>query len=303
MSSRGGARPEDRTLQISPEHAYYLQRTQALADLQQELLAWGKRRFWIVALATIAIGFVGMRTIVRDLAHDELRAAIRASADAEASAKAARDATAKAKAGVEDYQNTVEELRVRAGEVDKRYKDLETKLAARSENVREEARLSGRSTALELSKLRAAIGDLLTRVGNVESARDFKSDLAKVRESTETLKANFAENSKYTIPFSYRTAPSSYTSAFLSVLKKAGFQVPDHANTDFAIDEKNYFKRHPEGTLTRLTENLLKHSPASRSKATEIAALLKSVPGARSVRLIEDSDTTTDYFPVWLPGK
>jgi hypothetical protein len=292
---------ESSSIQLAPEQVYYLQRTQVLAEVQEELIKWGKRRFWIVALASLAVGFIGMRTIVRDLASDELRAAIRASADADAAATAARDATTKARAGVEDYRKTVEELRGHAVDVDKTYKDFEIKLGARSENVREEARLSRDDLDGQIASIRTVVAGLLTRVTSAEAARTFQAESANLQQTSKSRRATFSENSQFTIPLSYRKQRTPLTSDMSARLQKAGFKVEDHPNTSFTADEKEYFKDSPPGALTRLSEVLMLYNPSSRAKAEEIAAVLKDALGTKSIRLTQDSNTTTTFFPVWIP--
>jgi len=136
-----------REFDMPSEKAYYLQRTQVLGEVQAELLAWAKRRFWIVAIVSVCVGWFGLRTIIKDLASDELKDARAASARAEAAADAASGATAKAQANIAAYMSTVDELRTTAASLTVMVNGLQEKvsgMAAAAEVLRQaDASLQG----------------------------------------------------------------------------------------------------------------------------------------------------------------
>ena len=62
-------------IRISPEEAYALQRLRIQIELQDELYAWAQSRFWIIAIITLLIGFIGVRALVREMMASELKEA------------------------------------------------------------------------------------------------------------------------------------------------------------------------------------------------------------------------------------
>lgn len=290
------------TVELAPERIYYLQRTQVLLELQTELLSWAKTRFWVVAVVAVVLGFVGMRTIVRDLASDELRNAIRASAEADSAAAAARDSIAKARESVAQYQQLVNELQTHATLIDKHYKELDAQIPAHNENIRTEVRLAKTDIEAQLTDMRAAVSTLLAKVEGARAAQTFTVRDSEQRAKAQTRTTIFADNAKYSVALSYKQTSTPATNRALSLLRSQGYKVEDYPQSDYAIDEKTgEFDGEPPGIITESRSMVFKYNPQSKKKADEVAEILRRTVGG-AIRFSQDSRMVENRFVIWLPA-
>jgi hypothetical protein len=287
---------------LTAEKAYYLQRTQVLEDLETELTKWGKHRFWIIAVLAVLVGLFGAHAVIRGLVDSQLRDAARASAEAEAAARAARESTARAQAAVESYEKTVAELRNHATDVDIHYRELDAKLASRSENVRNGIQLAQTEFDLQLANLKSAIATLLHDVKGSRSAENFDVEVNRIRESSQTRTASFAENSRYRLTFSYLGPATPQTRAAILALRAAGFLLEDYPNSDYAKDERDNFPGHA-GTLSRSTHPIVAYHPSAQRKAEEVRDILHRVVGYDNAVFIQDANMRELCLAAWEPAK
>src|ERR1039458_2506189 len=95
QSKRSGS-PKDQkaapSLAPSPEEQYLLMKPQIERELQDDILTWAQTRFWIIAVLSVVVGFVGVRSLVREMLSAELKDAMRASAEASAAAGQGKEA-------------------------------------------------------------------------------------------------------------------------------------------------------------------------------------------------------------------
>src|SRR5690349_1340596 len=99
---------------LSAEEQYQLLKLRALRDIEDEIIKWAQTRFWVIAVLSILVGFVGVRALVREMLSAELKDAMRASADAQAAAGQGREAIRDVRAEAAKYKDLVEQLQTTA---------------------------------------------------------------------------------------------------------------------------------------------------------------------------------------------
>jgi len=108
------------SLQVSSDELYALQKLRIQKELQDEILKWAQTRFWLLAIASLLIGFFGVRALVREFVSGELKDAMRASVEAQAAAESARESIREVRAEAGKYKDLVDSASTAAADVNEK---------------------------------------------------------------------------------------------------------------------------------------------------------------------------------------
>jgi hypothetical protein len=153
---------DDAGVEMPAEKVYHLMKIQVLEETQEELLKWAKRRFWLVTIAAIVLGIVGVRALVRDLISKELSGATKAAAAAEASAEDAREATRAAREQLSDFRDELAAVQETASRIQMTLQKLEARSGILGNQVAQAGIVSA-NAAKEAASLRTDLTGEKTR--------------------------------------------------------------------------------------------------------------------------------------------
>lgn len=185
---------------LTAEHAYYLQRTQVISELHEELEAWAKKRLWMVAIIVLVLGFFGTRALVRDMVSSELREAMKATAIAETAAEQAKKVSKEVRSEADNHKTLLEEMSARAGKVSTEIDVLRSKIKAEGLHAIAKAQLEVESMASRLEELESLVRDVAsTSQSNTGKIRSYQKRLSLLDRSTTKTKAQFERNSDFVV--------------------------------------------------------------------------------------------------------
>ena len=169
-------------LQLSNDEIYALQKLRIQKDLETEILSWFQSRFWFISIITIIIGFVGVRSLVREFVSSEIKEAMRASAEAQAAASSARELIKDVRVESDNYRNLVDTASVAANQVNIRLEELSSRID--SEGERSVAAAEIKITALnhQVVELQNLISTLAT--DSVKSRSEIERSKDRLEKSS-----------------------------------------------------------------------------------------------------------------------
>lgn len=118
-------------VKISADKLYYIRRLQLLDELKDELSSWWKRRFWIILVIALIIGFFAVRAFVYYVLDKELREAREGRRIAEQLAQDAVQAKSEAETRLVFYEEKMQQLEGDAQRSQGIIADLERQLRMR----------------------------------------------------------------------------------------------------------------------------------------------------------------------------
>lgn len=287
--------------EIPPEKLYYLHKIQLLQEVQDELVSWGKRRFWIVALTAVIIGLFGMnlfiKEFVRELVDKEISVVkartletVKATALAEDSATRARAATEKASSA---HSDTIAALENRARSVDVQFVQMSQRLEAESSSVKASGERDTKTVAQQLAKLETLVTGLAAKSEANRTLLDtYQKQVADLQAKTGPEGIRVQQNSQFFVSVEAineddkMTLKDSRLDRLAAKLREAGFKTfpmwrrgrPGEPNQHHKDDLE--FERLPAA-------NAIAYRPASRARALEVQAIVNSVPSFVFKELIQ----------------
>lgn len=183
------------TLQLSNDELYLLQKLRIQKELEDDISKWIQTRFWFIALASILVGFVGVRALVREFVSAELKDAMRSSAEAQSAANLARDSVREVRAEAGKYKDLVDAASDKASLVNDQLQELKSRIDA--EGARSVAVSEIKTTALsaQLEELRNTVTALAAdSERNRAILKTSGSRIDKARETAQATEAEFFSN-------------------------------------------------------------------------------------------------------------
>ena len=221
----GSTRPR---IELTPEHAYYLQRTQVVSELHEELETWAKKRFWGIAFIVVVVGVVGVRALVRDMIFSELRAATKATAVAEAASEHVTEVTKKIRSEADLYGQRLKDLSSRADEVGSEMDNLRSRIQAEGLHAIATASLEIKTMGEKLQELDTLVRTIATSSqATGQSLARYEEGLSRLDTNASQTKAQFADNSKFDVLVVFHpddALEEQLATSIVSALSNAGFK-------------------------------------------------------------------------------
>jgi hypothetical protein len=173
-----------------------LERLAQERQLEDAIIQWAQRRFWLIAVLAVLIGFFGVRSLVRELIAGELKDAMRVTAAAQAASDQAREAAKVAQSEAEEYEAAVEKLRKTANDVQADLLSLRALIEAEAANARKAAEIGLGGMQRQLDTLSAAVADV---AAGRASSKDTVQRQSEVKEESAAAQSAFARRSKYNV--------------------------------------------------------------------------------------------------------
>jgi len=198
---------EQNSIQMPADKAYYLQRIEVLKELENELMLWAKKRFWILSIVVAGIALIGGASLITSMIEsrvnskvstevlryetkfDKLREATIASSiatkDAEKTARHIKELLTKLTKTAENFDNNFNELSNRAKILREDLANVSTKNLLVVESVRKD--LSNLTTVV--AKLSPADNLLRSTVKDIKiSLNTSKKEISKATTLAELTK-------------------------------------------------------------------------------------------------------------------
>jgi hypothetical protein len=301
------------TVEMSAEKAYYLQRTQVLGELQQELLKWAKTRFWVVTAVVVLVGFLGSGLLIRETVRTLVEKQI---ADANTAAIIAKEAATRAALATEEitkqaqtYVKTVTELQEKASQVDAQFVSVRQRLEAESANVKAGAAREAKDITTRLGRLESLVAGLAKQPQvDRQAVAAYQSDIVKLRESAFAEGKRFAENSTYFVSIYYNEKTAAIAPKVVEILTQAGFKASSMSSTlvfrKFSSAEEPQILGLPSTRPLPGNVNRIIYDFNGEAKAKEISEMLRSVVRFSEIRMWTLGDPSevspTVYSPLSL---
>ncbi len=176
-------------IEMPSEKAYYLQRIEVLREIEDEVVAWAKKRFWIASLVVAVLALVGGSTLISNLVASRVDEKVQAEISRyEGRLEKLAETTTLASAATSDAQQTAESAESLLLELDEAAQEFENKfseLNSRAQSLREE--LSSRSTAnlSVVEEIRGEVERLTVIIEELASDDDARDQLSVVRKSLD----------------------------------------------------------------------------------------------------------------------
>ena len=213
---------------VPPERLKELEHLHLLDKVQTELLAWAKKRFWILGILGLFLATIGPTALVSVVIGDRLDSrvanAIEATTQAKSTLKTANESLSKAKSLVSE----VEKLRRVAKEVNKEFLSLRAKLEASSANVRDESASRISNLQEQINKLGIAFSEIAKSDKLAKDAvENLRLALVQTQKAGKEREKEFAANSRFDIEVHFKKADSVIGKELVSRLRKRGFIVEE----------------------------------------------------------------------------
>jgi len=258
--------PEEK-VELPAEKAYYLLRTQIVQEIQGQLLAWAKQRVWIASAIAAFIGFIGINAIVTvslyGLLKDDLRSAQQASV-------IAADAAAQARTATKMANSHVENLNVKAKDLDDRFGNLTGKLEAESINAKEAAIKEVELLGEKVDALDDLVSKLAKRSEDSAAALDeYQSTRREQQKLAESRRDEFSQNSDFRVRVFTPPSVGLTAKALVASLAKLGFKPT----------QEKLLRDMPE-------ETVIVYTPESFEKAAVVQGVVSEVLGIPKGRIM-----------------
>jgi len=215
---------EDALQALEQSDLYELQKTRTLFEIQEEVLGWLKIRLGLFALIVAAIGFFGVRSLVREMVSNQLSEATRAAAKAEASAEQARDASQRTLVQIDQSASALRGFQVQSDELEQRLEELKEKLESSRKRFEASASNAIAKANLDVSNIEEKVENLTSTVEQLARLSEksegvlerFEESLRRIESEAEKQRESFLQNSDYTIEI---TEGRGYQSKELEMLK------------------------------------------------------------------------------------
>jgi hypothetical protein len=202
--------PSDHMLQLPAEKAYFLQRTQVLLEVQTELLAWAKGRFWVITTVALVVGVLGGSAVIKSLIDSQVNSEINKEVQRlQLKLDELREATTVAKVIIQNASSTASKVDSKLSEQEKKSADLEARASSLTKEFSGLTASGFRVSAdlrLELNKLSSIVKTLAERQGRVDdvagrlvSRVDGIQEKLAVSEKTIAKEQERADLTKYPI--------------------------------------------------------------------------------------------------------
>ena len=150
------------SINIPSEKAYFLQRTQVLYEVQQELLKWAKSKLWLISVFTIIAAFFGIKNITSSAIESQINPQLtkaqeqitRAKVESEKSAELIQKSVTlanQAEKKVSEFSKQIEDLQNTAKEVNNELVSLRSQIEIVTEvaDLKEQAAIEENSQLLQ----------------------------------------------------------------------------------------------------------------------------------------------------------
>lgn len=284
------------TVEMPAEQAYFLQRTQVLHEVQGELLAWGKRRFWVISFVVVAVGALGgyafIKETVRSFVEREVGKVERETREASKAAVLAQDSAAKARAATEEaakqaetYGRTVGALQERAKEVDALFLGVRQRVDAESGSLKVRAEKDVKEISDRLNRLDELVASLAKESQASRQALDaYRKELAEMKASAQAERGRFAANAEYRVTVYFNDKTKNLSDRVVERLRQAGFKTSAQAMKEVA----EILPKLPSIAGPRVTAvNSITYTPDAKMKAEEVRDLVAPLVLAGRLKLVE----------------
>lgn len=197
-------KPDNGHIKLSAEQTYYLQRTQVVSELHDEIESWAKKRFWGIAIIVIVVGFFGVRSIVRDMIVTELHDARKATAIAEAASDHAKEVSKEVRKEAEAYRTVLEKISGRATEVSSQIDGLSATMKAEGLHAIETTRLDVKNMEAKLRELDKLVRGIASSSGaSQKTLTSYDARLVELSRDASKSKAKFSKNADFRVMVTY----------------------------------------------------------------------------------------------------
>lgn len=216
------------SLQLSTDEIYALLKLRIQKELEDEISKWVQTKFWFAAIASLLIGFFGVRALVREFVSAEIKDAMRASAEAQAAATSARESIKEVRSEASKYKDLVDAASATASSVNEKLQELSSRIDTEGERsiAAAEIKISALSEQLD-----AVLGTVSALASNTEQnrqiIRESEASIVQARKTAETSEAEFLSNSHIKVTLvPYPDGLSMTLADFISKdLTNSGFKI------------------------------------------------------------------------------
>ena len=209
-------------IKLDPKDAFYLQRTQVLKDLQEEMGKWSKKQFAWISIVCLIGGWIGIPLIVANIAksqikevtsehaavveraEEKLRTVVTQARDnisdvvheAEHATTEAVNATRTATEDVEAFREVLGEIEATADRIDETLRKLSVRVTEEGDLLVKGIERNTNSLRDRLASVELRINQLLEK-SDPPSAREFSTEQSRLKTQSDRVRATFRGN--YTI--------------------------------------------------------------------------------------------------------
>ncbi|MBW7989407.1 MAG: hypothetical protein FVQ84_05230 [Planctomycetes bacterium] len=231
---------KDTIPEATSQEMYELLKIRALESIKADLLAWAKRRFWIVALVLAGVGYFGGSNLIeialqkrvqheldrmRDVTQQTELAGRLAEERAEAATTTAREADEQAKAytkTVSELQQEINSLKKSAQVITERYFELDGEAG----NIRGIIVKDINGLRVRLESIEGFVAKLAkeTAGASPDVLVTFEAEIKKVRRAAENLEKQFKENSQYRVNIYFTERTKDLSANVFEKLMEVGYK-------------------------------------------------------------------------------
>lgn len=261
-------------MQISTAEYYSLQKLAIYRELEQTVIQSLQTKFWIALFIIIAVGWFGIRALVREFVQADLKEAMRATADAQAASSLAKDSIKEVRAEAGKYKELVEGAAETASQVNTKLTELRSRIESEGERSVAAADIKIKGLAQQIGELKIIV-DALARESDHKGFIDQTNErMTHAKQESSIKEAKFTENAAtgVLVVVPGKEMRSQTVNALASSLSKKGYRVAKSAWNDG-------YK--PRGTIR------IVHKPDFLAAAREIRKIvaLESAQQSDSIKL------------------
>jgi hypothetical protein len=226
------------TEDLPPDERYELMKLRILAEVQEDLTLWAKKRLWLLIAIIALVGSFGVSSIISSIVGEsiekrmesvntQITATIKSTAEADYLArqatKSAEVETKRVNDIVTRLRQTLEKISKEATDTEDQLKKLSKAVESRSENVRSDAVLLATALTRRIENVEKLTQKLAKSTGGV-ALKEVESTVAALEEKAKQDRAAFVENSKYEVQIDYTDKNTALANTFQAALRKRGYR-------------------------------------------------------------------------------
>lgn len=194
-------------IKLDPKDAFYLQRTQVLKDLQEEMGKWSKKQFAWISIVCLIGGWIGIPLIVASIADSQMeevqKVVTQARADigdvvheAEHATNQAVTATSTATKDIEAFRQVLGDIEATADVIDRTLRNLSERITDEGDQLSEGIDMSIQALSARLESVESRMNQLLEK-SDPPGAQAFSAKRIELKKLSDGVRATFRGN--YTI--------------------------------------------------------------------------------------------------------
>lgn len=245
---------KDDHISIPIEKAYILQKIEVLHEVENDLLIWAKKRFWVISIVSVLIAFFGGSALITNMVKSQVDKRVKEEITKyENKLSKLSDATAVSNATTKRALNAAILAEEELIKFEEKTKTMGTKLASLSISIESEASsLKARTEVSENSLIKRimTVEELILKSTDVKNADEYIS--AKKTLETETAKEKelFNKYSTYRVTINYDSKHELTAQSINDRLAKIGYISKakhwEYENYIKAEEKEPYYSRLPE---------------------------------------------------------